>query len=387
MRRQRQFFRQRQHRRRNRSVSPCRLLPGVRRAVDPKVRAWLDADPKRALRAIQDAITAREERPRPLVAEAFTGGGLYSIAIAAEGCDVIEVCEKDKNAVKTLRTDLYPYARVCDAREWEPPSGLDILTGGPPCQPWSEAGKQLGPDDHRNMYPRLIGWTDKARPKVCVWENSVKILTNKKFRAYFAWWWGEMDKIGYEGVTWNLVASSYGTPQARKRAFIVAFPKGAKWGKALRTPPPATHGDPRTKAVKDGKLLPWTRAFDRLASGCCNGYGLHDCAHLGNWHRACFTCVDASNYDRATWSADEDLSPKAQATIASVMGKKKKGRRWLDAHPHAPGAALAWSDLGVEDRRVTKWLAQTMVAHLAKGALSGLIASDKTPPVCRHRPR
>jgi len=79
---------------------------------------------------LSDLLKRGSKAPR--AAEAFTGGGLYSLALHAEGFDVVETCEYNRDAVATLQINLYPDARQCDAREWTPPGDLDLLTGGPP---------------------------------------------------------------------------------------------------------------------------------------------------------------------------------------------------------------------------------------------------------------
>jgi len=228
----------------------------------------------------------------------------------------------------------------------------------------------------------LIGWTAKARPRVVAWENSDKIATRPEFIEYFKWWWGEMDKIGYEGTTLVLNAADYGTPQARKRAWVIAWPKGAPWGEALRSGPPATHGHPGSVEVQQRQLLPWTRAFDRLVSGCCGGYGLFDCRHLNNANSACETCFGAmgaypANYRKTTLTDDAEIAEKRLPYL--LQRRKNDPRPRVFAHPPVPGSAEAWDSLALRDRRVSGYLAPALVKNLARGAPYGLITTDQTP--------
>jgi len=321
-----------------------------------------------------------ELREAPATAEAFTGGGLYSLALHCEGADVWEVCEIDADAVATLQSDLYPTARVCDATEWEPPPGLDLLTGGPPCQPWSKGGTALGPDDARNFYPRLVGWVERARPRVFAFENSDKITTNPRFRAYFDEWWAAMRAVGYEGVTWVLNAADFGSPQARKRAWVVGWPIGAAWGELLREPPPKTHGRPGSAAVERRELLPWTGAFDRLTSGCCGGYGLFDCKWLNNAWSRCETCFGAmgaypANYEPASMTDDEEVAAHRLPYLAQLKG----GRPRVFSHPPTPGGVAEAFDAIPRGNRVSGWLSPALVKNMQKGAPYGLITTDATP--------
>ena len=327
-------------------------------------------------------------RRHPKAAEAFTGGGLFDLALVAEGWDVIEVCEYNAPAVETLKLQLHPDAKVCNARHWRPPRGLDLLTGGPPCQPFSKGGKQRGADDDLNFYPDLISWIGDARPRVFAFENSDEITSVPRFIAYMDWWWGEISKQGYEGVVWVLNAADFGSPQNRLRAWVVGWPKGARWGETLRSSPPVTHGRPGTARVVSGELLPWTRAFDRLVSGCCGGYGLFDCQNVNNAGGACETCFGAmgaypSNYEPSTMTDANEYTVENQEYMGKILETKSKGkvRRQPRAfkNPQTPWSAEAWDELGIKDRRITGYLSPVMAKNLVKGVPYGLIATDDTP--------
>jgi site-specific DNA-cytosine methylase len=328
-------------------------------------------------------------RRAPRAADAFAGGGLYDLALLIEGWDVGMVCEANASAVRTLRRNLHPNAQVCDARTWMPPKGLDLLTGGPPCQNFSKGGKQEGAKGKLNFYPELIRWIDHARPRIFAFENSAEIETAPKFMEYFDWWWSEIDKLGYEGVTWVLNAADYGSPQNRLRAWVVGWPKGAAWGPALLEQPPVTHGRPGTPRVVSGELLPWTRAFDRLVSGCCAGYGLFDCENVNNRGGACETCFSAmgsypANYAPSTGTDASEYGEEQQVYMAAILETKlKSGKVRIQPrafkNPQTPWSAEAWDELGIKDRRVTGYLSPVMAKNLIKGRPYGLIATDETP--------
>jgi site-specific DNA-cytosine methylase len=303
----------------------------------------------------------------PTAAEAFAGGGLFALAFKVEGVRSQHHCEFDADAVATLKANIDPKVEVCDAWDWHPKvpqGGLDILAGGPPCQPWSQIGAKKGPDDPRDMWPVVVRWVREVKPRVVCMENVTGILA-PKYAPYFEDWWEQMRREGYEGVVWSLIAADYGTPQARPRVFFIAWPIGAPWGRALRTPPTPTHADPR-RAAQLGRL-PWTRAVDRLNEGCCAGYGYSACLNLGNYRKACETCVEGSNFEQAPnddLDVSLELSPEAKVLMTEMAGDEQR----MSKHPPIDVAGLTSMQELTGKRLVGTWLAPTMTKAIAKGA-------------------
>lgn len=248
----------------------------------------------------------------PQSVELFAGGGLFALAQRVEGVIAQHHCELDAAAVATIRHNLDEGVITCDVREYQPrrpPGGLDILTGGPPCQPWSQGGARRGVEDERNLWPRVLEIVRDLKPRVVLMENVAGILY-KKHAEFVQGWWERMGALGYDGAIWSLLAADYGSAQLRPRVWFVAWPKGAPWGAALGEGPPPRYGDPRTAAA-DG-LIPWVRAFDRSTDGCCGGFGYWSCVNLMDLDGACKGCDQGSNYSPApNDDAEEELS-KAQ---------------------------------------------------------------------------
>ena len=102
-----------------------------------------------------------------------------------------------------------------------------------------------------------------------------------------------------------------------------------------------------------GELLPWTRAFDRLVSGCCGGYGLFDCQNVNNAGGACETCFGAmgsypANYEPSTMTDANEYTEENQEYMAKVLETKGKGGR-VRRQPRAfknPADALVGRGLG-----------------------------------------
>jgi len=102
---------------------------------------------------------------------------------------------------------------------WAHFTGLvDILSGGYPCQPFSAAGKRLGADDPRHLWPSIAAGIAVMRPRVCFFEN-VEGHISLGLREVI----GELEELGY-AVSWGIFsAAECGAPHQRKRVFIMAY--------------------------------------------------------------------------------------------------------------------------------------------------------------------
>jgi len=362
---------------------------------------------------------------RPLrFSDVYAGAGLLSLAGEVEGFQLVEAVEIDAAAAATCAENTRPLVGVIagDAREWTPTAEIpiDVLVGGPPCQPWSVRGKQRGPCDPRaDQWQQILRMVDASRPSVVVVENVGSSpstfrpgkfgvrgagLLDKKFHDYWLAWWRAMNDLGYVGVIWSLLAADYGTPQLRARLFFVAWPRGAEWGEDLIAPPMPTHGHPEwgatftagggARGVAVTKLLSgtmpvsldpyaggagsagryvqsfqtplrwaWTSSFDRLNDGCCGGFGAYSCVNLGNLGGACDTCFDRGNYELAPNENIEQaqLSPKALAGL--LKHPERVGRS--TQRPADIGGGSPWADE----------VAPTMTANLGRGAPYGLVVT------------
>jgi DNA-cytosine methyltransferase len=97
---------------------------------------------------------------------------------------------------------------------------VDILSGGYPCQPFSSAGKRLGTEDPRHLWPYIADGIRAMRPRMCFFEN-VEGHISLGLREVV----GELESIGYK-VSWGIFsAREVGAPHQRKRVFIMAYCK------------------------------------------------------------------------------------------------------------------------------------------------------------------
>jgi len=117
---------------------------------------------------------------------------------------------------------------------------IDLLAGGVPCPPFSKAGKQLGADDERDLFPEIIRLAYEIRPSAILIEN-VKGLLDPVFNDYREHIKSELAFAGYRGNWYLSNASDFGVPQLRPRVTFVAIRKsiGIEYehpGKSAETP-------------------------------------------------------------------------------------------------------------------------------------------------------
>ncbi len=102
--------------------------------------------------------------------------------------------------------------------------GVDLLAGGVPCPPFSRAGKQLGKDDERDLFPEALRLVDECRPRAVMLEN-VRGFLDAVFEDYRCKLKRSLEKMGYV-ADWRLLnASDFGVSQLRPRVVIVALRK------------------------------------------------------------------------------------------------------------------------------------------------------------------
>lgn len=157
--------------------------------------------------------------------EICAGAGGQAIGIETAGFEPLALVEIEPKACATLRLNR-PHWNVIegDVREFSGKSykGIDLLAGGVPCPPFSVAGKQLGSEDERDLFPEAMRLVDEIRPNAVMLEN-VRGFLDPIFEDYRENLKLQFTKMGYK-VDWRLLnASNFGVPQLRPRVVIVAI--------------------------------------------------------------------------------------------------------------------------------------------------------------------
>jgi DNA (cytosine-5)-methyltransferase 1 len=104
---------------------------------------------------------------------------------------------------------------------------IDILTGGFPCQPYSSAGKRLGKEDERHLWPEMLRAIREIQPRWIVGEN-VRGLTNWNVGMVFDEVQADLEAQGYEVTPFLLPACAVNAPHRRDRIWFVAYSNNSR---------------------------------------------------------------------------------------------------------------------------------------------------------------
>lgn len=307
--------------------------------------------------------------------ELFAGGGGLLLGCSLAGFRHDLAVEFDHDACETLRRNIaghYPLLEGMsvvegDVREvdWSSvPSGLDLLAGGPPCQPFSLGGLARAAEDSRDMFPAFTKALRDLRPRSFIVEN-VKGLTRSSFADYYSYilfrleypelvarpeesWREHLCRLSrehtsasWDGLRYRVVptvvdAADYGVAQHRHRVFIVgfrsdvsadwSFPQATHSGASLRAEqesgaywdrheiPRGQRRTPRNNRGGDASLLPWRTVRDSLSQLPDPGE-----ERAGDWSNHEF--VDGARaYPGHTGSCLDEPSKAIKAGVHGVPG-------------------------------------------------------------------
>lgn len=207
----------------------------------------------------------------------FSGGGGLDLGFERAGYAHAASYDTLQAAGETLR---------CNRPAWQVHSGADgdvrgadwrslrgelaVVHGGPPCQPFSVAGRQRGQDDERNMLPEFVRAVRQTRPLAFVCEN-VPALAGPKFAPYLKAEFLDPLSRDYHVVQFKVSAHDFGVPQLRHRVFFAGF-RRAEHARRFAPPTPTHRADHLAKgpapAVTDRPL--------QLTMGVREALGLAD---------------------------------------------------------------------------------------------------------------
>lgn len=221
--------------------------------------------------------------------EFCAGAGGQALGLEQAGFRHSALVEVEADFCKTLRLNRPQWDVRCEDMnhfDGRPFKGMDLLAGGLPCPPFSVAGKQLGEQDERNLFPAAIRLVDEIQPKAVMIEN-VKGFLSPVFEEYRLHLKGQFKKLGYF-VDWRLLnASDYGVPQLRPRVVIVALRNNLidafDWPEVLPQNPPVVGEVLKDLMAANGwtGTERWARQANDIAPTIVGGSKKHGGPDLG----------------------------------------------------------------------------------------------------------
>ncbi len=165
---------------------------------------------------------------RPLTCvEICAGAGGQALGLAMAGFTHVALVEYEADYCKVLKDNRPEWNVICaDVHDFDGHvyKGVDLLAGGVPCPPFSIAGKQLGKDDERDLFPEAIRLIQEIQPRAVMLEN-VRGFLDSHFNEYRQHILDTIEELGYKTQIKLLHASYFGVPQLRPRVVIVGIRK------------------------------------------------------------------------------------------------------------------------------------------------------------------
>jgi DNA (cytosine-5)-methyltransferase 1 len=216
--------------------------------------------------------------------ELFSGAGGLALGLEQAGFNHVQLIEQNVNAYQTLRSH-FGTERVLQADitayDFSIHKNIDLIAGGPPCQPFSIGGNHQGSTDERNLFGQAIRAVAQLQPKGFVLEN-VRGLLRPMFQDYFEYlclrltfpthlttecWNTDLQTLRhisrylYPEVQYNVTyavlnAADFGVPQNRERVFLVGLRADLEQDFVFPTP---THSRERLLWEMNTSLEYWTR--------------------------------------------------------------------------------------------------------------------------------
>jgi len=221
--------------------------------------------------------------------EVCTGAGGQALGLAMAGFTHVALVEYEKEYCNILKQNRPEWPIICaDIKDFSglPYKGVDLFAAGVPCPPFSVAGKQLGPDDERDLFPEALRLVKEIEPRAVMLEN-VRGFLDPVFDDYRKHILDQLDELGYNASIKLLNASDYGVSQLRPRVVIIGIKKTEN--KIFHFPLPDAQSAPSVgnllldlmKANKWKGAAEWAKKANRIAPTIVGGSKKHGGPDLG----------------------------------------------------------------------------------------------------------
>lgn len=177
-----------------------------------------------------DKILKPKKTQRHTVLDLYSGAGGLSLGLEAAGFKVTGI-DHDYDCCSTYNSNLKGECMNEVITTGYDFPDVDMVVGGPPCQPFSVRGKQLGIQDSRNGIPSFASAIKRIRPTMWIFENVKGMMYRNK--EYFARSMKGLKRLGYVVDVKVINCADYGIPQNRERVIAVGHYGGFDYPKRL----------------------------------------------------------------------------------------------------------------------------------------------------------
>jgi DNA (cytosine-5)-methyltransferase 1 len=256
----------------------------------------------------------------------FSGIGGFDLAAEWMGWENKFHCEWNEFGQRVLNyywpdAELFTDITKSDFKKYA--NQIDVLTGGFPCQPYSSAGKRLGKEDERHLWPEMLRTIREIAPRYVVGEN-VRGLTNWNGGLVFDEVCTDLENLGYQVAPFIIPASAVNAPHQRERVWFVAYSNHVRLQQC------------ENRRKMDSRQTEICRERNQFANGIetkgkignasnsdSNGFNQCDSEHEEHSGQTGFNAFNDVNENDERWDVANSSSPRSQ----SVRESKPKWNR------------------------------------------------------------
>jgi DNA (cytosine-5)-methyltransferase 1 len=257
----------------------------------------------------------------------FSGIGGFDLAAEWMGWENKFHCEWNEFGQRVLnyywpKAELFKDITKSDFNKYY--GTIDVISGGFPCQPYSAAGKRLGKEDERHLWPEMCRAIREVAPRYVVGEN-VRGLTNWNGGMVFDEVCSDLENIGYSVAPFIIPASAVNAPHQRERVWFVAHREGSgiasqtdfnKWPMEESEPFNTGNLRNRTRAVSYG---------GDASDANRNGLNQRDGQHEKHPSKARIHALNDVNENDDGRNAPDTMRERLQGSLSS---RKHDGQQW-----------------------------------------------------------
>ena len=256
----------------------------------------------------------------------FEGIGGFSLAARWMGWNTIAWCEINQFCQKVLKyhfKEATPHEDITKTDFTIYRGKCDILTGGFPCQPYSVAGKQLGKEDERHLWPQMLRAIREIQPRWVVGEN-VRGLVSWNGGMVFHEVQADLEAEGYEVLPFLLPACAVNAPHRRDRIWFVAYASGnggQKFGSGLGQTSESNRVKTQQQVFNANKSNGKTRTTSNTSIiGCNNG--------SDNWQeRHIQRNIGVTSKDKSKWNGRQFRIMAISAVSSDTCNERIQGNK------------------------------------------------------------